>query len=72
MATNITVKQIEADVVITLVNADMGMMQSHPLWECAMTKTELWQFVAQLSLTFAEECGGGYVTATIQDFRTEE
>jgi hypothetical protein len=65
----ITVQQIEADVVITLVNVDIGMVQSHPYWECELGQLELYQRAAQLALAFAEECGGGYVTAHVQDFR---
>jgi hypothetical protein len=68
---SITVKQIEADVVITLLNEYTGMVQSHPQWECEMSRLEVYQHAAQLALAFAEECGGGYVTAHVQDFRED-
>jgi hypothetical protein len=67
----ITVNKIEADVVITLVNESMDMVQSHPLWECELSRLEIFQLSSQLALGFAEECGGGYVTAHIQDFRND-
>ena len=61
--------QIEADVVITLNNADMGTGRVLPQWECTMTADELTVFAMQQALRFAEHCGGGIVDFQIFDFR---
>ena len=64
--------QIEADVVVVLENVDLERMRTLPLWECEFDVQQLREFVARESLTFAEACGGGFVDATVFDYRTPE
>jgi hypothetical protein len=53
--------QIEADVVIVLFNPDLGHHRILPMWECDIPASKLLAHAAREALTFAEECGGGYV-----------
>ena len=61
--------QIEADVVIVLTNPDLGIVETHPQWECDQSPEALNELAARLGLTARERHGGGYVVAQIHDFR---
>lgn len=64
--------QIEADVVIVLFNDDMGHHRVIPYWECDIPAQALAEHATREALTFAEQCGGGYVDFHIRDFRTQD
>jgi len=64
-------KQIEADVVITLHNPATGQMELYPFWECSMSPAEVRDMAADLALTFVEQGGGGHAQIDIHDFRDE-
>jgi hypothetical protein len=58
----------EADVVIVLTHSE-GNVRVIPFWECDAAFAEMQFQAAQESLLFAEELGGGFVTADVQDRR---
>lgn len=63
--------QIEADVVIVMSNPDRGIHRVCPLWECDMSPGDIYALAMRESLTFAEQCGGGYVDTQVIDHRTQ-
>lgn len=65
----IQLERIEADVVVVLVNSGCGRTRILPHWECEMSGDDLMQYAIRESLTFTEECGGGYCDAEVFDFR---
>lgn len=66
-------EQIEADVVIVLINKTDGITgQIIPLWECDLNDDELLKMGAQEALSFSEECAGGVTTFLIHDYRKQE
>ena len=62
--------QIEANVVIVLINDALGHHRVLPYWECDIPAQALTAYATREALAFAEQCGSGYVDFHIRDFRT--
>lgn len=67
----LNLEQIEADVVIIFYNDDLGHHRIMPLWECDIKPEHLQTYATREALTFAEQCGGGFVDFHIRDYRGE-
>lgn len=65
-------KQIEADVVISLWNTTYNLGRICPFWECEEDAKGLFDLATREALAFNEDCGGGQVNFKIHDFREKD
>lgn len=61
--------QIEADVVVVLINDATGTGAVHPLWECEMDRRQLVEYAARMALIHNEQAGSGFTSWEIVDHR---
>lgn len=65
----VNLNQIEANVVIQIINVSQGCGRLIHLWECEKTLMELHFEAAQWAHQFGEEVGSDMVSYQIHDFR---